>query len=204
MADITITNTNSRISIAGKTYNAYKLFDSTHTGNAYSYTMSTSSQFYSANLLAAAGSEDVPAANTMAKVLWDNFTFTAVPGDSTKVNVEKKDSFDVRTFADAMQKYLSGMNPDVSGSVAANAETVTLDADDTGYYLVTGGAEATSGANSSALVSAVIVTNEDPNPAIQSKADAPTLDKKITGVAEGLTNVDGAKHIFFPAGSWGG
>ena len=31
---ITITNTNSNISIDGRTYSAYKLFDSTHSGDA--------------------------------------------------------------------------------------------------------------------------------------------------------------------------
>ncbi len=190
-ADITITNTNSRISISGKTYNAYKLFDSTHTGTAYSYTMSTTSQFYSTNLLAAADADNKPTSG-MAKVLWDNFTFTAVPGDTTKVNVAAKNSFDVRQFANDMQQYLASKTADASGTVAEGAETVTLDADDKGYYLVTGGADATSGADPTALVSAVIVTNEDPDPSIQPKADAPTLDKKITGVAEGDTVIDGA------------
>lgn len=190
--DITITNTNTRISIDGKTYNAYKLFDSTHTGTAYAYTMSTSSQFYSANLLKKAGEDGVPTSG-MAKLLWDTFTFTAVPGDTTKVNVAPKGTFgeaQARAFADDMQQYLASMTPDKTGK--ASGETATISGVDNGYYLVTGDATATSGAEPSELVSAVILTNEDPNPVVKPKADAPTLDKKITGVAEGTTVVDGA------------
>ena len=75
---ITITNTNPTISIDGKTYNAYKLFDSTHVGEAYAYTMSTSNQFYSADLVATAD----PAAGILAALLRYFLTFTAVTGDS--------------------------------------------------------------------------------------------------------------------------
>ena len=184
MADITITNTNSHISIDGKTYTAYKLFDSTHVGDAYSYTMSTSSPFYSAALVG-----DTQPASGMAKVLWDNFTFTALPGDTSKVNVASKAGFDVRDFADDMQEYLSGITG--AGYVitaTASGETATIDADDYGYYLVVGAAAANDDGTDT-LVSAVMVTNEDPSPAINPKADAPQLNKKITG--EHVLDADG-------------
>ncbi len=187
MADsITITNTNSRISINGKTYYAYKLFDSTHTGTAYSYTMSTSNQFYSAALLGA-----TEPADGVAKVLWNAFTFTAVPGDTSKVNVAAKSGFDARDFADDMEAFLAAATPDGSKEAANN--TATIDNLTSGYYLVTGTADATDQATgATGLVSAVILTNENPNPVVNPKVDAPTLNKKITGVAEGTTVVNGA------------
>ena len=177
---ITITNTNTNISINGKTYRAYKLFDSTHSGSAYAYSMSTSSQFYSEGLLSA-----TQPASGLDKLLWDNFTFTANTSDNTKVNVVVKNGFDARAFADAIQQYLSEKTPTATSPAAANeTTTITLPNNDAGngYYIVTGTAAPTDGTvTPNEIVSAVILTNEDPNPVVAPKADAPQLDKKITG-----------------------
>ena len=188
---ITITNTNDSISIAGKTYNAYKLFDSTHSGDAYAYYMSTSSQFYSADLLA----ETAPEANTLPGLLRTYFNFTAIPGDATKVAVTPKDGFDAtqaRTFADAIQKYLSSMAPTKSGVASGETCTINLDADEAGqgYYIVTGDAAPTDPLSTETVVSAVVITNEDPSPVVAPKAGIPTLDKKITSVNEGGSVLD--------------
>ena len=193
---ITITNTNDVISIDGKTYSAYKLFDSTHSGDAYAYYMSTTNQFYSADLVAT----EAPAAGTLAALLRTYFDFTAVSGDTTKVNVTPKASFDAdaaRTFADAIEPFLEDAAADKTGTASGQTCTITLDSGEAGqgYYIVTGTAKAadqTTTAGKEEVTSAVIITNEDPNPVVAPKAGIPTLDKKITGVAEGLTEVDGA------------
>lgn len=194
---ITIKNENTHISINGKTYSAYKLFDSSHEGtdvdSPYSYTMSTASQFYSADLLETSTTQ--PADGTLAKLLKDNFKFTAVPGDTTKVNVEKKGTFEeaeARAFADAIQKFLSGKTATATSQAAAN-ETCTIDLSGAdageGYYLVTGDAASKDDGEQS-VVSAVIITNANPNPTVNPKADVPTLDKKITGVTNGGAKID--------------
>jgi len=184
---ITITNTNNAISIDGKTYNAYKVFDSTHSGDAYAYYLSKTSQFYT---------------NTDAKsVIETYFTLTELPGDSTKVSVVPKADYDAeadaRAFADAMQPYLKDLAADKTGTASGETCTITLDANEPGqgYYIVTGTAKASdqnTEAGKEEITSAVIVTNEDPSPVIAPKTGIPTLNKKITGVAEGLTKIGDA------------
>jgi len=182
---ITITNTNGNISIAGKTYNAYKLFDSTHQGDAYAYTMSTESPFYSTQLTSA---ED-PTEGSLAELLRTYFTFTTIDGDSTKINVEPKAGFDetaARALADAIEDFLPA-NPTAWGTASGETCVIDLSAATAGqgYYIVTGNADAVNGkANDKEVVSAVIITNEDPNPVVKPKADAPSLNKKITKVTE--------------------
>lgn len=194
---ITITNTNQAISIDGKTYNAYKLFDSTHSGDAYAYYMSKDNQFYSAALVA----EEAPAANTLASVLRTYFDFTVLSGDSSKVSVTPKAGYtaeaNAREFADAIQKYLESATPDKTGTASGQTCTITLDANEAGqgYYIVTGTAKAadqTTTAGKEEVTSAVIVTNEDPDPVVAPKTGIPTLDKKITKVQEGTAEQTGA------------
>ena len=191
---ITITNQNTSISINGKTYSAYKLFDSTKNGTAVAYTMSTSSEFYSASLIA----ETAPTSG-LPKLLREYFDFVAIPGDSTKVNVIPKSGFNAaaaRKFADGIQQYLTGKT--ATASATASGETAVIDLDGAnaglGYYIVTGSAKAVAGGNAAdaEVVSAVILTNEDPNPVVAPKADAPGLKKEITKVTENNTVVPDA------------
>lgn len=190
---ITVKNENEAISINGKTYSAYKLFDSTHSGDAYAYYMSKSNQFYAETLV-----DGTPAAGSVQAVLKQYFTFTAIPGDNTKVSVTAKDGFDARAFGDAMESFLASATPDATSPAAANERAViTLPNDEAGqgYYLVTGTAKAvdsTETAGNKDVTSAVIVTNEDPDPVMYPKAGVPTLDKKITKVQEGTTEQTGA------------
>lgn len=180
---ITVENTNDSISINGHTYSAYKLFDSTHQGTAYSYTMSTSNQFYSADLIA----EQAPAEGSLPALLKQYFDFAAVPGDATKINVAPKDGFDARAFADAIQPFLADMSASATSPEAENEQAViTLPDDDAGqgYYIVTGDAVPTDPNSQETVVSAVILTNEDPAQTVKPKAGIPTLDKKVTGVTE--------------------
>ena len=194
---ITITNTNTNMSIDGKTYNAYKLFDSTHIGTAYAYSMPTSSQFYSDDLLA----DPAPTTDSLAKVLRTYFTFEAVPGDTTKVNVKninypnEMTAAQARAFADAIQPYIASMSPTASGTASGETAVINLptDAAGVGYYIVTGDVKPKDPANpADTVVSAVILTNEDPTATIKPKASVPPFNKKTTKVTEGTTVVDNA------------
>ena len=183
---ITIENDNDAISINGKTYSAYKLFDSTQNSDqtAYAYYLSKSNQFYT-----------TPAAKTIVEKY---FTLTDIPGDSTKVTAVAKTGFDPRTFADEIESVLENLTADYTSPQATGERAVISLPDDEagqGYYIVTGTAKASdqnTTAGKEEITSAVIVTNEDPNPVAKPKAGIPTLDKKIKGVAEGLTKVGDA------------
>ena len=183
---ITVTNDNDAMSIIGKTYTAYKLFDVTYDGTNYAYSIKTNNPFYS---------------TAAAKAVLDTyFDFTDTSDATVKtvtVKTAKQDATtktlsadDVRALADALQPYATGTG---AGSVTATAETATIDLTEAGYYIVTGTVKPTDPANSDKeVVSAVILDNADPTAEVKPKASVPTLNKKITGVAEGLTNVDGA------------
>ena len=183
---ITVTNDNDAMSIIGKTYTAYKLFDVTYDGTNYAYSIKTDNPFYSGAAKAA--------------VLDTYFDFTDTSDATVKtvtVKTAKQDATtktlsadDVRALADALQPYATGTG---AGSVTATAETATIDLTEAGYYIVTGTVKPTDPANSDKeVVSAVILDNADPTAEVKPKASVPTLDKKITGVAEGLTEVNGA------------
>lgn len=196
---ITITNTNNTISISGKTYSAYKLFDSTHNGSAYAYTMKKTNQFYSADLIA----ESYSGTDTLAALLRTYFTFTPAAGDDTTVNVVPKESLTnattkdaaARELADGIQKFLSGKTATATATVPAGKQSVTIDLSfaGEGYYIVTGSAAAAGGsANSQDVISAVILTSANPTASVNPKAGVPTLDKKITGVTEDGSTLDAA------------
>lgn len=180
---ITVTNTNSSVSIDGQTYSAYKLFDLSYNTDktAYSYSISTSNYFYTTD---------------GAKAVLDKyFTFTASAGDSTVMVVEPKTTgtyYDsttktiseagARQLADDLQQYLASATPVKTG--VADGETAEITVGEDGYFIVTGSATPTDPKASETVVSAVILTNAQPTATVAPKVSIPTLDKKITGVNE--------------------
>lgn len=179
---ITVTNDNDAMSIVGKTYTAYKLFDVTYSGTNYAYSIKTDNPFY-----------------TSAKTVLDKyFDFTDVASDATTKTVTVKEAkqdattktlsaSDVRALADELQPYATG---DGAGSAKATSESVTINLEEAGYYIVTGTVKPTDPANSDKeVVSAVILDNATPTAEVKPKASVPTLDKKITKVQEGTTDV---------------
>ena len=177
--DYTITVTNpstSSVSISGKTFNAYKLFDLSYSGDNYSYTISTSSPFYT---------------NTGAKGVLDTyFNFVQIASDPNTMTVTVKadhqdanhqlKSADARALADALQPYLAGITPTASATVETGVENCTINTGSAGYYIVTGSAVPLNDSTQT-VISAVILTNTKPTASVSPKLDAPTLDKKITG-----------------------
>ena len=180
---ITVKNDNTAMSIVGKTYTAYKLFDVTYSGTNYAYSIKTDNPFYS---------------NTDAKaVLETYFDFTDTSDATVKtvtVKTAKQDATtktlsadDVRKLADALQPYATGTG---DGSVTATSETATIELGKAGYYIVTGTVKPTDPANSDKeIVSAIILDNAAPTATVNPKASVPTLDKKITKVDNATDNL---------------
>lgn len=172
---ITVENTNTNISINGKTYTAYRLFDAVYGTDGAAYTINkTKYDGFSAALKG---------------VLTTYFDFTAVAGDTSNyavtVNDTKKDAStgtlsdaDVRALADALQPYLASF--DVAGSAAAASEKAVIDVGTAGYYIVDGTADASDGATGKKeIVAALALTNANKTADIQPKADGPHVDKNI-------------------------
>lgn len=184
---ITITNPHpDTMSIVGKIYTAYKLFDVTYSGSNYAYSIKTTNPFYS---------------NSGAKAVLDTyFEFTTIASDDTTMSVTVKENMkdsesktlsaaNVRKLADALQPYATGNG---AGIATATEESVTIDLSEAGYYIVTGTVKPADPVNTEEVVSAVILDNATPTATVKPKASIPTLDKKITGVKEGTTAVNDA------------
>ena len=175
---ITVQNDNSAMSIIGKTYTAYKLFDVTYDGTNYAYSIKTDNPFYS-----------TAAAKTVLDTYFDFTDTSDATVKTVTVKTAKQDATtktlsadDVRKLADALQPYATGTG---AGSAQATAETVTINLAEAGYYIVTGTVKPTDPANSDKeVVSAIILDNATPTATVKPKASVPTLDKKITGVTD--------------------
>ena len=176
---ITVTNDNTAMSIVGKTYQAFKLFDVTYSGTNYAYTIKTTNPFYS---------------NAAAKAVLDQyFDFGDIASDATTKNVTVKTTMqdpttktltaaNVRKLADELQRYATGTP---AGQATASSESVTINLSEAGFYVVTGTVKPTDPANSNKeVVSAVILDNADPTANVKPKASVPTIDKKITAVTD--------------------
>ena len=183
---ITVENSNSAISIDGKTYSAYKLFDLTRNGetNAYSYSITTSNQFYK--------DDEEGGAREIIETYF-TLTGTQVAG---VFNVAPKDGYDARAFADAIQGVLSKMTADATSEEAADEEAVIPLSSD-GYYIVVGTADPTEEGSTGEITAAVAIDNANPDPVVKVKADAPTIDKFIAEAdsAEGEKGLGTAQDV---------
>lgn len=174
---ITVNNTNKNITIDGKTYTAYKLFDATYSGNAVSYTIKKDSYFYK-----------TAAAKT---VLEEYFNFTAVAGDTSIMSVTPKDGFNeakARELADKLQPHIAGATK--AADAKASGETATIALTEPGYYLVDGNADPKAEGSTGEIVAAVALTTAKPTATVNPKADAPSVDKKIKKIANGTEKVE--------------
>lgn len=165
---ITVSDTNTATVIDGKTFTAYKLFDAVYSGSNVAYTMATDSYFYT---------------TAAVKTILENyFTFTAIPGDTSKVVVEKKGTWtDARALADALQPYLASVPAALVAEATAVSESVDITVAGPGYYLITGAVDpADPVAGEDPVVSAVMATSVDSSVTIHPKADVPTLTKTIS------------------------
>lgn len=238
---ITIKNTNDRVSIAGKTYYAFKVFDMTlgnetttgegenqkTTYGAYAYTIKSNDWAFAT--IIKNGTKTAATADSNGVYTLDAYKLKLTPtgttgtGQNAVTTYNVESTFDesttesqkseyARKLADALTSVLpttgSGESKkyDADGSATVPAkdndqkldsESVTIGLDynsetgkgGPGYYAVYGTARPTDPtATQTDLIGAVALTSTDKTPTIEPKVDAPTLDKKITGVTESKEN----------------
>lgn len=170
---ITITNSNDAVSMNGHTYKAYKIFDVTYNADktVYDYKIAPAfvAYFESLNLPASLG-EDLDA-RAYSYV-------SSIAGDAA-----------LQAFAKAIYAYKG----DAAGSVTANnPNSAVISGLANGYYLVYDEGNASPANNAEKAIANIALTTTDPNATIVLKASVPTIDKKITGVADAATNASSA------------
>ncbi len=169
---ITVTPSGEGVSIDGKEFKAYKLFDATYstTSDAVAYSINVDSYFYKTEAV---------------KTILDNyFTFTDT-ADANVKTVTPKAGFDVAQ-AYALTEALNGKLPSTEDAKATAADDkAEITVPSAGYYIVTGEGVANEGG---AVIAATAVTTAKPTASIRAKIDAPSIDKEVD------TPIDTAKH----------
>lgn len=148
---ITVTNSNSAVSINGNTYRAYKIFDATYSGDHVAYTVSKE---------------------------FEGFTYESKSGDDliAYLGTLENNSEALDKFAKAALAYAAEKSIQAAGSVTATGESATIALDAPGYYLVTGTATPSEGQTVTAACS---LTTAKPTATVNPKVDAPSIGKKI-------------------------
>ncbi len=159
---ITITNSNDNVSIAGKTYTAYKVlgleYQVVDGKTVYKY-------FLDDSCLNSEGYTDYTSEDALG-----NLTVSITDDNA-------------RTFADMVYNtYIKGKTvsedvTSIAGVVAEGSETVTLNPSEPGYYIVVGTSVAEDGGSD--VTSLVMLDTADPDVTINTKLDAPELKKEI-------------------------
>ena len=154
-------NDATNVSVAGKTFNAYKILD------VKSYTAGTDGQ---------AGTVVYTVPAEMKAFYMNRYTLTGNEGDFDAQVVENiNGETDLFAFAKAALAAAknAGITPGTS-TADAEATSVTIDNLPLGYYVVEDAGTATP-------ISALILDTTNPNVDIKIKADKPSIDKKIDG-----------------------
>lgn len=180
---ITVTNSpdTTHVSINGKSYTAYKLFDMTTADPTF------------------AEGDDTPVAYTIADEFKNfdyelknssNAVIDTIPADelpnyvSEFVNDNDEGLF---AFGEAAKAYIDANGITGITKTAAD-EKVLFDNLEPGYYLIYGTSKPTEegAADTDTVVAACMLTNTDPNPEIKVKVSAPTVEKVIVKDGEEL------------------
>lgn len=161
---ITVKNPNQNISIDGKIYSAYKIFDATYDSSDH-------------------------VAYTVDK---DFAEFTYTVGDQSYsgealinyLSEQQDNSEAMDAFAKAALKHIQEKDIQADGKATATSEQAVISLSAPGYYLVSGTAAAPE---NQTVTAACALTTAKPTAEINVKADAPSVDKKIV---EGENRVD--------------
>ena len=146
--------------VANQTYTAYKIFDVTYSGSNYSYTIKTTSEWYST-------------VKAYAETEGSGLTLTGVAGDDTTFVVSTSTGFSAAACANALKAAVSGKT---GITLTADGTTVKATNLDLGYYFVA----STNGALCN-------LTTTDPTVTIHDKNDIPfnkVDDKESVDVGE--------------------
>ena len=150
---ITINNA-TNVSVAGKTFNAYKILDvKSYTTDTVVYTVPEAMKSFYQTRYKLSGSEADFDAQVVAKI---------------------KDEPNLFAFAAAALAAAEKSITPVSATAAGDATSVTINNLPLGYYVVEDAGAATP-------ISALILDTTNPNVTLKIKADKPSIDKKIDG-----------------------
>lgn len=155
-AEINITN-----AVKGETYNAYKIFDVTNDGDAYAYTMSSTSPWKTdieGFKMEVSGTEKTV------------FTLTPSAVDSTTLVVTWIDEFNTTDGAALLAAYLNGKltGKTADGTATAAGSTAQITGLDAGYYFV-----------DSSLGAVCVLKTATATQSIQEKNTVPGLTMKV-------------------------
>lgn len=153
---ITVKNTNSAVSIDGVEYTAYKVFDVKYDQERTAYTYDVGDDCLSKNY------------------------GTYNTSNITESNVQVFGTYVYNNF-------IKGKTDTIAATVAkasatASGQTATITTPSAGYYVVVGTAKNLSGDpnnNQDVVTSLVMLNTADPNVEVNTKLDAPSLDKQI-------------------------
>ena len=189
---ITVENTNEAMSINGKTYYAYKVFDLTlgaentttnpATYEAYAYSINSSDWAFTKLTTGATTNSDTGVITTTYGIV---LTPSAADPTTYTVDGESMTDANARSLADALQSVLPATSA-ADGSAVGENEKAVIDLSEAGWYAVYGVVIPTDPKQSPAeeVVAAVGLTTTDKKVTVNPKASVPTLDKSITGVTE--------------------
>lgn len=147
-------NSSQNVSVAGKTFNAYKILDVQLVGGGYVYTVPSSLKIFYTGRYGLTGSEG-------------DFDY--------QVTQKIKNESDMYTFAaDALAAAKTANIKFGTATADENASSVTISNLPLGYYVVEDAGTATP-------ISALILDTTNPNVTATIKADKPSVDKNIDG-----------------------
>ena len=171
---ITITNNNQNISIQGKTYTVYRVFDLSYSAANQAYAYSLNAKF--AALPTYLKNAGIITTDTPAAVI-------------AYLEAQTANSAALDAFAAAVRSFITANSITSTASQLVNLtnpgvypQQVTINVDDLGYYIVMGDA-AVPGAPGE-VVSACALTTTDTDASVNVKADVPKIEKKVWDAAD--------------------
>ena len=172
---ITITNSNSAVSMNGHTYKAYKIFDVTYNAGKTVYDYKIAPDFV--NYFNGLG---------LSTSLGEDLDARAYSYVSSKTNDAELQAFAKNLY----DNYIKTNSISAAGQVTSTSATsATIAGLDNGYYLVyDAGNPSATATNPEKAIANIALTTTDPDATIVLKASVPTIDKKITGVSATASN----------------
>ena len=163
--DIKITiNPVSGTSMVGQTFDAYKVFDLTYSGAAYTYTVAN---------------EFKPFFAVSHPTIWLSGGLTN-PQIASFLEINREDTDLLMEFTNLLFEFITDNGIAPKKSVTATSNTgATIPLTELGYYLVTGSAKVDG--TYTTVIAACSLTTTDPSATVTPKIEFPTLKKEVNG-----------------------
>ena len=189
--EITVENTNDAMSIEGKDYYAYKVFDLTlgdedtstnpATYGAYAYSINSSDWAFSTLTTGATTDSTTGVITTTYGIV---LTPSAADPTTYSVNGESMTDTNARSLADALQPVLPATTAADGHATGGSNQKAVISLSEGGWYAVYGVVVPTDPAQDPAedVVAAVGLTTTDKKVTVNPKASVPTINKEIKKV----------------------